>query len=92
MKICSCIGSGLESCFFLIHHVNLSPLLLPQIGSLQIKIIGEDKTMEQKTQDLLQEWEKEKPVQVTPRSFSLLLSVLGKKTPPSCTPSLSISH
>lgn len=44
-----------------------------------MKIIGEDKTMEQKTQDLLQEWEKEKPVQVTPRSFSLLLSVLGKR-------------
>ena len=90
--ICSCIGSGLESWFFFIHRVNLSLLLLPQIGSLQIKIIGEDKTMEQKTQDLLQEWEKEKPVQVTPRSFSLLLSVLGKKTPLSCTPSLSISH
>ena len=45
-----------------------------------MKIIGEDKTMEQRTQDLFQEWEKEKPVQVDPSFFPplSLLSVLGK--------------
>ena len=35
-----------------------------QIGSLQMKIVAEDKVVEQKTQDLLAEWEKGKPVQV----------------------------
>ena len=35
-----------------------------QVGSLQMKIVAEDKVVEQKTQDLLQEWEREKPVQV----------------------------
>ena len=35
-----------------------------QIGTLQMQIVAEDKAVEQKTSDLLQEWEKEKPVQV----------------------------
>ncbi len=35
-----------------------------QVGSLQMKIVAEDKVVEQKTQDLLQEWEREKPIQV----------------------------
>ena len=35
-----------------------------QIGSLQMKIVAEDKVVEQKTQELLAEWEKGKPVQV----------------------------
>ena len=35
-----------------------------QVGSLQMKIVAEDKVVEQKTQELLQEWEKTKPVQV----------------------------
>ena len=39
-------------------------ILSLQIGSLQMKIVGEDKAIEQKTMDLLQDWEKAKPVQV----------------------------
>ena len=35
-----------------------------QVGSLQMKIVQEDKVVEQKTTELLQEWEKGKPVQV----------------------------
>ena len=35
-----------------------------QVGSLQMKIVAEDKVVEKKTQDLLQEWEREKPIQV----------------------------
>ena len=35
-----------------------------QVGSLQMKIVAEDKVVEQKTQALLQEWEREKPIQV----------------------------
>ena len=35
-----------------------------QFGSLQMKIVQEDKVVEQKTTELLQEWEKGKPVQV----------------------------
>ena len=35
-----------------------------QVGSLQMKIVAEDKVVEQKTTELLQEWEKGKPVQV----------------------------
>ena len=35
-----------------------------QVGSLQMKIVAEDKVVEQKTQDLLQEWDREKPIQV----------------------------
>ena len=44
-----------------------------QVGSLQMKIVQEDKVVEQKTTELLQEWEKGKPVQVSPNS---LLSVI----------------
>ena len=35
-----------------------------QIGTLQMKIVTEDKAVEAKTQELLAEWEKGKPVQV----------------------------
>ena len=35
-----------------------------QVGSLQVKIVAEDKVVEQKTTELLQEWEKGKSVQV----------------------------
>ena len=38
-----------------------------QVGSLQMKIVAEDKVVEQKTQALLQEWEREKPIQVKMR-------------------------
>ena len=69
------MGSSLESSRILLHHMN-SPVSCLQIGSLQMKIIGEDKTMEQRTQDLFQEWEKEKPVQVDP-SFFLSLSLFS---------------
>ena len=44
----------------LIHSFSLSA----QIGSLQMKILSEDKAVEQKTTEMLQEWEKSKPVQV----------------------------
>ena len=40
-----------------------------QVGSLQMKIVQEDKVVEQKTTELLQEWEKGKPVQVSPNSL-----------------------
>ena len=33
-----------------------------QVASLQMKIVSEDKVVENKTSDLLTEWEKEKPV------------------------------
>ena len=35
-----------------------------QIGTLQMQIVAEDRAVEQKTAELLQVWEKEKPVQV----------------------------
>ena len=35
-----------------------------QVASLQMKIVSEDKVVENKTVDLLSEWEKEKPVEV----------------------------
>ena len=35
-----------------------------QIGTLQMQIVAEDRAVEQKTTDLLQDWEKKKPVQV----------------------------
>ena len=41
-----------------------------QVGSLQMKIVQEDKVVEQKTTELLQEWEKGKPVQVSTNSLS----------------------
>ncbi len=39
--------------------------MLDQVGSLQMKIVAEDKAVEQKTHELLQEWEKGKPVRVS---------------------------
>ncbi len=39
--------------------------VLDQVGSLQMKIVAEDKAVEQKTHELLQEWEKGKPVRVS---------------------------
>lgn len=47
-------------------------ILSLQIGSLQMKIVGEDKAIEQKTMDLLQDWEKAKPVQVCVTLLSLV--------------------
>lgn len=44
-----------------------------QIGSLQMKIVAEDKVVEQKTQDLLAEWEKGKPVQVCTYTYMCLM-------------------
>lgn len=35
-----------------------------QVASLQMKIVTEDKVVENKTTDLLSEWDKEKPVEV----------------------------
>ena len=35
-----------------------------QVASLQMKIVSEDKVVENKSTDLLSEWEKEKPVEV----------------------------
>ena len=35
-----------------------------QIGTLQMQIVAEDRAVEQKTAELLQLWEKDKPVQV----------------------------
>ena len=35
-----------------------------QIGTLQMQIVAEDRAVEQKTAELLQVWEKDKPVQV----------------------------
>ena len=35
-----------------------------QVASLQMKIVAEDKLVEGKTQELLSEWEKDKPVEV----------------------------
>lgn len=35
-----------------------------QVASLQMKIVSEDKVVENKTGDLLSDWEKEKPVEV----------------------------
>ena len=42
------------------------------ILSLQMKIVAEDKVVEQKTTELLQEWEKGKPVQVLTLTVHLL--------------------
>ncbi len=36
-----------------------------QVASLQMKIVSEDKIVESKTTDLLAEWEKEKPIEVS---------------------------
>ena len=36
-----------------------------QIGTLQMQIVAEDRAVEQKTTELLQLWEKDKPVQVS---------------------------
>lgn len=35
-----------------------------QVGNLQMKIVAENKIVELKTQELLQEWEREKPIRV----------------------------
>lgn len=39
-----------------------------QVASLQMKIVSEDKIVENKTTDMLGEWDKEKPVEVMPPS------------------------
>ena len=50
-----------------------------QVGSLQMMIVAEDKVVEQKTPELLQEWEKGKPVQVL--TLTVHLHVLqGRRT------------
>lgn len=36
-----------------------------QVASLQMKVISEDKVVESRTGELLSEWEKEKPVEVS---------------------------
>lgn len=35
-----------------------------QVASLQMKIVSEDKVVESRTQDMLVDWDKEKPVEV----------------------------
>ena len=40
-----------------------------QVGSLQMKLVQEGKVVEQCTTKLLHEWEKGKPVQVSPNSL-----------------------
>ena len=41
-----------------------------QVGNLQVKIMAENKAVEQKAHDLLQEWEKERPIRVSGRGLS----------------------
>lgn len=43
-----------------------------QVASLQMKIVTEDKVVENKTTDLLSEWDKEKPVEVGGQRSSAL--------------------
>lgn len=45
-----------------------------QVASLQLKIVTEDKVVENKTTDMLSEWEKEKPVEVPPRLHCLIVA------------------
>ncbi len=47
-----------------------------QIGSLQMKIVTEDKAVEAKTQELLADWERGKPVQVGVWSLVLCIYYL----------------
>ena len=49
-----------------------------QIGTLQMQIVTEDRAVEQKTAELLQVWEKEKPVQVCVHTISCIFKT------PSC--------
>ena len=44
-----------------------------QVASLQMKVISEDKVVESRTNDLLAEWEKDKPVEVGWHFIILLL-------------------
>lgn len=50
-----------------------------QIGTLQMQIVAEDRAVEQKTTELLQTWEKEKPVQVQLSTYisNVLLSSIS---------------
>ena len=50
-----------------------------QVGSLQMKIVAEDKMVEQKTTELLQEWEKGKPVQVWGNRLAIDVTYFTKK-------------
>lgn len=60
----TCIIRFFCTCIYVAIYLPLSSYVRIQIGSLQMKIVAEDKVVEQKTQELLQEWEKGKPVQV----------------------------
>lgn len=44
-----------------------------QVASLQVKIVAEDKAVEARTNDVLVEWEKSKPVEVVLFSFISIL-------------------
>ena len=46
-----------------------------QVASLQMKIVSEDKVVENKTMEMLGEWEKEKPVEVRMRSGRRLRAI-----------------
>lgn len=46
-----------------------------QVASLQVKIVAEDKAVEARTNDVLVEWEKSKPVEVVLFSFFSIFSV-----------------
>ena len=48
-----------------------------QVGNLQVKIIAENKAVEQKAQDLLMDWEKEKPVRVSFNILTTAPNVIG---------------
>ena len=48
-----------------------------QVASLQMKIVSEDKVVENKTGDLLAEWEKEKPVEVSLQLCGIVSIYIG---------------
>ena len=52
-----------------------------QIANLQMKIVAEDKVVETKTQDVLAEWEKDKPVggSMKPSDATMRLTILEGK-------------
>ena len=46
-----------------------------QVASLQLKIVSEDKVVEEKTSELLGGWEKEKPIEVSKKLVVVFLKV-----------------
>ena len=48
---------------------------IPQVASLQMKIVSEDTVVEQRTSDLLSEWEKGKPTSGNAKPDAALSSI-----------------